>query len=279
VGISAQTPTPRGGQIVRKSGSQEPAGLVMETAFFAAAAKFPQPSAEQKLEALRAAQLHYAANGYTTIQDGLTDAAGLAILQRAAAEKRLFLDVVALLDSRTFAVNVGKPGIAFGPYQGHLKLGGVKSIVDGSAQARTAFFSEPMKVPGPNGQRGWRGEPISRRPSSMPRSGLAYQNNVQTYSPRRTATPAIDMVLAAHEAAGAPQGRRPVIIHSQFVRPEQLNSYARIGRGAVVLHQPRVLLGRRPREEPRRGARFVPLAAALGDRARACTSPTTATTR
>jgi predicted amidohydrolase YtcJ len=229
VGISAQTPTPPGGQIVRKPGSQEPAGLIMETAFFAAAAKFPQPNPDQVLEALRSAQMHYAANGYTTIQDGLTNAASLAILQRAAAENRLFLDVVALLDARTFAVNVGKPGIRFGgPYQGHLKLGGVKSIVDGSAQARTAFFSEPMKVPGPNGQRGWRGEPILSQNELDATFRLANQNNVQTYT-HANGDAAIDMVLAAHEAAGAPQGRRPVIIHSQFVRPEQLNSYARIG--------------------------------------------------
>ena len=229
VGISAQTPTPPGGQIARKPGSQEPAGLIFETAFFAAAAKLPQPSAEQTLDALRAAQRHYAANGYTTIQDGLTSAAGLAVLQRAAAEKRLFLDVVALLDARTFAVNVGKPGITFGgAYQGHLKLGGVKSIVDGSAQARTAFFGEPMKVPGPSGQRGWRGEPILSQTELDATFRLAYQNGVQTYT-HANGDAAIDMVLAAHEAAGAPQDRRPVIIHSQFVRPEQLNSYARIG--------------------------------------------------
>ena len=229
VGISAETPTPAGGQILRKPGSQEPAGLIMETAFFAAAAKLPQPDAEQTLEALRAAQLHYAANGYTTIQDGLTPASSLAILQRAAAEDRLFLDVVALPDAKTFASIVGKPGVVFGgPYQKHLKLGGVKSIVDGSAQARTAFFSEPMKVPGPSGQRGWRGEPILSQTELDATFRLAYQNGVQTYT-HANGDAAIDMVLAAHEAAGAPQGRRPVIIHSQFVRPEQLNSYARIG--------------------------------------------------
>ena len=229
VGITAQTPTPPGGQIARRPGSQEPAGLIFETAFFAAAAKLPQPNAEQTLEALRAAQRHYAANGYTTIQDGLSSAAGLAVLQRAAVEKRLFLDVVALLDARTFAVNVGKPGIEFGgDYRGHLKLGGVKSIVDGSAQARTAFFGEQYKVPGPSGQRGWRGEPILSQTELDATFRLAYQNGVQTYT-HANGDAAIDMVLAAHEAAGAPQGRRPVIIHSQFVRPEQLNSYARIG--------------------------------------------------
>jgi predicted amidohydrolase YtcJ len=229
VGIGAQTPTPAGGQILRKPGSQEPAGLVMETAFFAAAGKLLQPSAEQTLDALRAAQLHYAENGYTTIQDGATGAASLALLQRAAAEGRLFLDVVALPDARTFAEIVGKPGITFGgPYQKHLKLGGVKSIVDGSPQGRTAFFSEPMKVFGPAGQRNWRGEPVMSQAELDATFRLAYQNHVQTYS-HANGDAAIDMVLAAHEAAGAPEGRRPVIIHSQFVRPEQLNAYARIG--------------------------------------------------
>jgi predicted amidohydrolase YtcJ len=229
VGIGAETPTPAGGQIVRKPGSQEPAGLILENAFFAAAAKFPQPSAEKMLDGLRPAQLHYAANGYTTIQDGLTSAPSLALLQRAAAEDRLFLDVVALPDARTFANIVGKPGIVFGGgYQKHLKLGGVKSIVDGSAQARTAFFSEPMKVSGPAGQRAWSGVPIVSKDELAATFRLAYQNHVQTYT-HANGDAAIDMVLAAHDAAGAPPDRRPVIIHSQFVRPEQLNSYARIG--------------------------------------------------
>ena len=39
----------------------------------------------------------------------------------------------------------------------------------------------------------------------------------------------IDMMLEAHEAAGAPQGKRTVIIHSQFVRPDQLDKYASYG--------------------------------------------------
>jgi predicted amidohydrolase YtcJ len=229
VGIGPETPTPPGGQIPRKPGSNEPAGLIMETAWFPAAAKIPQPGAEQTLEALRPAQLQYAANGYTTIQDGLTSAASLALLQRAAKEKRLFLDVVALPDARTFADIVGKPGVTFGgAYQGRLKLGGVKSIVDGSAQARTAYFGEPMKVFGPAGQKSWRGEPVITQAALDATFRLAYEHEVQTYS-HANGDAAIDMVLAAHEAAGAPPNRRPVIIHSQFVRPEQLNTYARIG--------------------------------------------------
>ena len=39
----------------------------------------------------------------------------------------------------------------------------------------------------------------------------------------------IDMVLDAHKAAGAPAAKRTVIIHSQFVRPDQLDLYVRYG--------------------------------------------------
>jgi hypothetical protein len=42
------------------------------------------------------------------------------------------------------------------------------------------------------------------------------------------------MVIRAHEKVGATAAddRRDVVIHSQFVRPEQLDSYARLGIGA-----------------------------------------------
>ncbi len=229
VGIDASTPTPPGGQIARRPGSREPTGLLMETAFFAAMARMPQLTPEQVLEALRPAQLEYASNGYTTIQDGATSPENLALLQRAAAENRLFLDVVALPIWQSFAALAADPGVQWGgPYQGHLKIGGVKTVVDGSPQGLTAYFSEPYLVRGPDGQRAWRGEPIVTQGELDEVFRIAYAKTIQTYT-HANGDAAIDMVLAAHESAGAPVGRRPVIIHSQFVRPEQLNAYARIG--------------------------------------------------
>ena len=96
---------------------------------------------------------------------------------------------------------------------------------------------------------------------------LAYENGVQTYT-HANGDAAIDMMLAAHDAAGAPKGpaarRDPLAVRAaraaQLVRADR--------RGAVVLREPRVLLGRRAREQPRRRARRVPLAARLGRRAR-----------
>ncbi|MDQ1241778.1 MAG: hypothetical protein QG550_1029 [Pseudomonadota bacterium] len=45
-GISADTPTPPGGIIVRKPGSDEPYGLIMETAYLSVFANLPQPTRE-----------------------------------------------------------------------------------------------------------------------------------------------------------------------------------------------------------------------------------------
>jgi len=229
VGITAKTPTPPGGVIARRRGSREPAGLVMETAFFAAMERVPQPSADELLAALAPAQQLYAANGYTTIQDGATGAEGLALLQRAATEGRLLLDVVALPVWSLFPTLVQTPGLDWGgPYRGRLKLGGVKTVVDGSPQGRTAYFTDPMRVPSPGGERPWRGEPILSQQELDELFRLALAHGVQTFT-HANGDAAIDMFLAAWEAIGAPEGRRPVVIHSQFVRPEQLAAYARIG--------------------------------------------------
>ncbi len=227
-GITAKTPTPHGGIIARKPGSQEPAGLLMELPFFMALQGMPQPTQDQKLAGLAAALEHYASNGYTTVQDGATGLEDIALLRRAAAEDRLTLDVVALPNFQAFPTLVQDPDTKWGTYEGGLKLGGVKAVIDGSPQGRTAFFVEPMLVPGPDGQRNWRGEPLFPQADIDEIFRLAHEHGVQTYA-HANADAAIDMFLTAWESIGAPEGRRPVIIHSQFVRPEQLAAYARIG--------------------------------------------------
>ena len=56
IGYDETTPTPEGGIIVRREGTNEPLGLVMETAWFPAAHLLPKPEGEARLENLRLAQ-------------------------------------------------------------------------------------------------------------------------------------------------------------------------------------------------------------------------------
>ena len=68
-GYDASTSDPAGGAIVRRPGSTEPAGLVMETAFIPLFLHMPQPSDEERLAPFEAAQRLYISKGITTVQD------------------------------------------------------------------------------------------------------------------------------------------------------------------------------------------------------------------
>jgi predicted amidohydrolase YtcJ len=228
-GISASTVTPPGGVIVREDGSNEPDGLIMETAFLPIFASLPKPTREEEVEWSIAGQLLYAAAGITTAHEGLTHAQDVAVMQRAAAEGANLIDVVAYpfileLD----AVLKDHPPDTFGTYRNGVKLGGVKITLDGSPQARTAYFTTPYLVDGPDGQKNWTGE------LPFPQEGInAWFKTVYDLglplNIHANGDAAIDALLAAHEFAAAPdpaKDRHTTVIHSQFVRPDQLDKYA-----------------------------------------------------
>lgn len=229
-GISAATATPPGGVIVREPGTQEPAGLVMEMAYLPIFAKLPAPTPTQELEQIRFAQQLYAAAGVTTAQEGATHAADVALLKRLAAQDAFFIDVVAY----PFFTDIDKvletypASFAWGKYVGRLKLGGCKITIDGSPQGKTAFFTRPYLTGGPGGETDWKGEPGLPQDTVNDTVKKCYDLGLQM-NIHANGDAAIDMAIKAHEFA-APgdlsRERRTTIIHSQFVRRDQLQKYA-----------------------------------------------------
>jgi predicted amidohydrolase YtcJ len=245
VGIDANTPTPEGGLILREEGSNEPAGLIMEAAFLPIFVKMPQPNEQEKLDALDAAQQIYAQVGVTTCQDGATNAHDLDFLRKAASQGYFYLDIVSLplvnevptLVQEYFPNFSGTqmeiPDTAaeyFGTYKNRFKLQGIKIVVDGSPQAKTAFWTEPLLTPGPNGEENWRGAPVI--PPELVNQAVKelYQKGIQVFS-HCNGDAAIDMMIDAGKLAGAKEGddHRTVIIHSQCMRPDQLDTYVELG--------------------------------------------------
>ncbi|KAA1250088.1 amidohydrolase [Mycobacterium simiae] len=227
-GISASTVTPPGGVIVRKQGSDEPDGLIMETAFLPVFGSLPKPTPDQEVEWSIAGQKLYAAAGITTAHEGLTHAADIALLQRVAAGGATLIDVVAYpfileLDE----VLHDNPPETFGAYRNRVKLGGVKVTLDGSPQGRTAYFTTPYLVDGPDGEKNWTGQlgfPQETVNSWFKRVyDLGLPLNIHA-----NGDAAIDVLLAAHEYAAADdlgKDRHTTVIHSQFVRRDQLDKY------------------------------------------------------
>jgi hypothetical protein len=227
-GISAATKTRPGGVIVRKPGTNEPYGLIMETAFLPIFAALPKPTPEQEIAGTTAGQLIYASAGVTTAQEGATHAADVAVMKRAAAAHAHIIDVIAYpFITDLDAVLKDTPPEAFGKYENRLKFGGVKMTLDGSPQGRTAFFTTPYLVAGPSGEKNWKGEPGFPEATVKEWFRRVYDLGLQLNA-HGNGDAAIDLLLRAHEHAAAgslDKDRRTTIIHSQFVRPDQLDKY------------------------------------------------------
>ncbi|HRI20256.1 MAG TPA: amidohydrolase, partial [Panacibacter sp.] len=230
-GYSSKTVTPEGGIIVRKPGTNEPYGLIMETAFLPVFANLPKPTPEQQLQQLKDGQMIYATAGVTTAQEGATHKTDLDILANGAKQNALFIDVIAypfILDLP--AVLKDHPFTEFASYNNHLKIGGVKITEDGSPQGKTAFFTTPYLTGGPGGEKNWRGEPTFPQDSLNAWVKKLYDNKIQLIV-HGNGDGAIDMILKAHEYAckelnqPLDANRRTTVIHSQFVRNDQLEKY------------------------------------------------------
>ena len=228
VGIDASTPTPEGGVTPRKPNG-EPAGLLMEQSYLPVYLKMPKASEAEQLGHLKAAQETYASKGYTTAVDAPLDGPSIALYAKGADRGLFYLDLIGYARWLEFPEMVARGTEFATSYRNHLKWpAGVKIVGDGSPQMKTAFFTRPYLTGGPSGEADWRGQPNVTLDSLKYLVRLAYDHNVQVeYHANGDA--AIDRLLEAHEAAGAPQGVRTTVIHSQFVRPDQLDRYVEYG--------------------------------------------------
>ena len=270
LGFVKGAPNPAGGVIARDA-SGEPTGLLEEQAIFAVFAALPPMTPEAAAKSFDEIQTYYASLGYTTAQDGQTASpATLAMLLKAQAEKRLKIDVAAYPKWTLAEKMVASGGVKIGgPYVNGLKFAGVKITEDGSPQGKTAYLDQPYFHAPHGAAADYRGYPI------MPQAeldawydkfaGLGWQ--VQTHC---NGDACIDMLLKAVEKAEATHpgfaATRPVVIHSQVMRPDQLSAYRRLGVFPSFFAEHTFYWGDWHRDEtlgPARAAFISPTAAAL----------------
>lgn len=230
-GIDEATPVPPGGMMLRDEAGKLN-GVLLEKAMFLLLAKMPQPTAEQKLAALDTAQNAYFAEGYTHAQDGATLPPDVAFLTSPAARERLKIDLALLPFSTGLDALLAQPAFKFGSYQGHVKLQGVKFVLDGSVQARTGYFTRDYKRGSPEGHHPWHGEPVLSEAAFIAQAKKVHDRGWQLFV-HANGDAAIDMAIKGFDTLGitAAANRRPIVIHSQFQRPDQLADYKRIGVG------------------------------------------------
>jgi predicted amidohydrolase YtcJ len=227
-GITAATPTPPGGVIGREPGSEEPSGLLFETAFLPIFAQVSGPGPDETLKLIRTGQELYARQGITTAQEGATMKQQLDLLRLAAARGLLEIDVVALpFITEIDEIFAGRPPVADKDYTGRLRIGGVKIVSDGSPQGKTSWFTTPYLTGGPTGEQDWRGEPSFPQPELTAMVEKVYAGDAPLFV-HVNGDAAIDAFLEAHRAASGADPARPrgtVGVHSQFIRRDQLEKY------------------------------------------------------
>lgn len=228
--MSAATETPPGGIIVRKPETNEPYGLIMETAYMDIFGSLPLPTEEEEIEWSKAAQRMYAENGITTAHEGATHLKDLEVLQRVTDADANIIDVIAFpfitdLDEILQAFPVEK----WGSYHKHFKIGGVKVTIDGSPQGRTAAFSSRYLTGGPNGEQDWLGKltfPQKMINAFVERVyGLGVPLNLHA-----NGDAAIDAFIRAHETvakADLTKDRNITLIHAQFTRKDHLPKFVK----------------------------------------------------
>jgi predicted amidohydrolase YtcJ len=230
--INADTDNPDGGVIRRRSGTQEPNGVMEETAMRLASRGRLAKTDDAHLEALiRQAIDLYASYGITTIQDGGAGMADIALMRAAANRQAFEVDVVAFpwsngFDDEQMAAIVPEPD-----YSNGFRLGGVKFGLDGSPQGRTAFLSEPYTEGPPGASPDYRAYPTYPAEKFNPRIAEMIERGIPTLV-HANGDGAIDMLIdgvsmVANERA-LPD-HRTVIIHAQLMRPDQLQQAKTLG--------------------------------------------------
>lgn len=229
LGIDEATPTPEGGEIVRYEGTDTPTGLIKETALWLIYAKMPAGDPETAIAQLTQAQNYYASMGITTVQDGGTSPDNLKLLEAAAAAARLTLDVVAFPHTNSHTIEE-LLAFEYGSYTGHLKYGGVKFMLDGSPQGKTAWLSHPYHVP-PEGQDAdYRGYGQVDSGVLTDKLTALYEKGVPVLAHANGDAASEQLVTAAEAAASVhPGDHRTVMIHAQTVRDDQLDRMKPLG--------------------------------------------------
>jgi len=231
MGYDANTKDPAGGVIQRKPGTTEPNGTLEETAFTAAAPVVLSRVGPEglKIFAREGAKL-WARFGYTTAQEGRTTPQVVDMMKQVAAEGGFANDVNAypdvLVDRAYIKANQSNA------YTNRFRVAGAKLTIDGSPQGFTAWRDRPYFKPVGNYPAGYSGYASATAEQVMDAVQWAAESGIQiiTHSNGERAS---DLLIAAHRAAQArfPQSKalRNVLIHGQFLREDQLDSYKALG--------------------------------------------------
>jgi len=229
MGYNADTEEIPGG-VIRRGEGNVPTGVLEEAAFFGGLLNLVRTLDPASAPAIFQAGTDLIASyGYTTAQEGRSSPGQTEIMRAVAAEEGLDIDVVVypdiLVDRDFIAANQSRE------YVDGLRVGGAKLTIDGSPQGFTALRDRPYYNPPEHLRAGYKGYAAVTDDQVFDAIDWAFANDVQILT-HSNGEGASDLLIAALERATETHGaadRRPVLIHGQFLRQDQVADYQRLG--------------------------------------------------
>lgn len=228
VGYTAKTADPAGG-IIRRLPDGQPNGVLEESAHFRALGVLMSGLGDEGFaELARAGARMWTRYGYTTAQEGRADANSVGVLRQVASQGGFDIDIVAypdVLQARDFiAANVSQT------YVHGVRVGGAKLTIDGSPQGFTAWRDRPYFNPVGDYPPGYAGYAAASEAQVNDAISWAFKHRIQILT-HANGERASDVLLSAIRAAQKQHGpgQRPVLIHGQFMREDQIDALKELG--------------------------------------------------
>ncbi len=233
-GIDENTADPEGGVIGRFFDSTEPNGYVEEAALnLLQIAIFPRIKFDIKA-IFEKVQEEYISNGITTVQDGASTEKDIKMLINISKMNNLKIDVVSyLLMSNGGTQIMEKYEKEYLSYKNHFKIGGYKLVLDGSPQGRSAWMTEPYL----GGESNYKGYPWMQDETVYKYVIEAISQNRQLLAHCNGDAASEQFLNIYEKALKETQNKmnlRPVMIHCQTVRNDQLDRMAQMSMIASI---------------------------------------------
>ena len=220
-GITPDTPCPDGGKIgVDADGKLN--GYLEEGIYVSTITNLPMPDPKEIFGGFIKGQYKYAAYGITTIQEGMFVPQLAPMYQPLVANNMLKLDVVTYLDFRAVEELKAMFPECVGQYHNNFKIGGIKMILDGSPQGRTAWMETPY-AGADDGYCGYPYMPDEAVTGVLKQGGALGLQVLAHCNGDAAAAQYLRCMDAAAEEVPAVDKTRNVMIHCQLLRPDQMD--------------------------------------------------------
>lgn len=233
IGFDADTEDPFGGVIRRRPGTTIPNGVLEEVAAHMGLAPMVESATNispiEFGKAVHRTVAYHAGFGITTVQDGASSMKVAKGLSAVAAFRALPIDVAVFPAFRGEADDLGALGYSR-TYKNGVRVAGVKFVLDGSPQGRTAWLTHPYHAGPPGAAEDYVAYPMTEPAFYKKHVKRLIDAGIPVLA-HANGDAAIDLMIEGVDEAlaGETKDHRSVTIHAQLAREDQLDEMKRLG--------------------------------------------------